>query len=168
MAGRKFSCRGRNCAFCYRWWMLSGGSPGRCSTVRGPAESILARQILMIQHKIWKYGQIREKFVLFWYDWRRQNVYSNLYSQAVTHPSTNRSQPCLTSVIGRELVYSRWYGRRHLQRGKNSNPSTKNAENDGRKVALIVGVVVYSSCGALWLCAWEGWIPYHSCSKFCG
>ena len=33
-------------------------------------------------------------------------VYSNLYSQAVTHPSTNRSQPCLTSVIGRELVYS--------------------------------------------------------------
>ena len=45
-----------------------------------------------------------------------QNVYSNLYSQAVTHPSTNRSQPCLTSVIGRELVYSRWYGRRHLSR----------------------------------------------------
>ena len=44
---------------------------------------------------------------------RGQNVYSNLYSQAVTHPSTNRSQPCLTSVIGRELVYSRWYGRRH-------------------------------------------------------
>ena len=34
-------------------------------------------------------------------------VYSNLYSQAVTHPSTNRSQPCLTSVIRRELVYSR-------------------------------------------------------------
>ena len=32
-------------------------------------------------------------------------VYSNLYSQAVTHPSTNRSQPCLTSVIGQELVY---------------------------------------------------------------
>ena len=42
------------------------------------------------------------------------NVYSNLYSQAVTHPSTNRSQPCLTSVIRRELVHSRWYGRRHL------------------------------------------------------
>ena len=43
----------------------------------------------------------------------KQNVYSNLYSQAVTHPSTNRSQPCLTSVIRRELVFSRWYGRRH-------------------------------------------------------
>ena len=46
-----------------------------------------------------------------------QNVYSNLYSQAVTHPSTNRSQPCLTSVIGRELVYSRWYGRRQPSGG---------------------------------------------------
>ena len=37
----------------------------------------------------------------------QKDVYCNLYSQAVTHPSTNRSQPCLTSVIGRELVYSR-------------------------------------------------------------
>ena len=46
-----------------------------------------------------------------------QNVYSNLYSQAVTHPSTNRSQPYLTSVIGRELVYSRWYGRRQPSGG---------------------------------------------------
>ena len=32
-------------------------------------------------------------------------------SQAVTHPSTNRAQCCLTSVIGRELVFSTWYGR---------------------------------------------------------
>ena len=46
-----------------------------------------------------------------WQSWNRvgakQNAYNNLYSQAVTHPSTNRSQPCLTSVIRRELVYSR-------------------------------------------------------------
>ena len=27
-------------------------------------------------------------------------------SQAVTHPSTDWTQHCLTSVIGRELVYS--------------------------------------------------------------
>lgn len=33
------------------------------------------------------------------------------YSQAVTHPSTNPTQCCLTSVIGRELVFSTWYGR---------------------------------------------------------
>ena len=35
-----------------------------------------------------------------------------MYSQAVTHPSTNIAQCCLTSVIGRELVCSTWYGRR--------------------------------------------------------
>ena len=41
-------------------------------------------------------------------DSSKQNcAYSNPYSQAVTHPSTNGSQPCLTSVIGRELVFSR-------------------------------------------------------------
>ena len=44
----------------------------------------------------------------------QQKAYSTEYSQAVTHPSTNSAQCCLTSVIGRELVYSTWYGRRHL------------------------------------------------------
>ena len=43
----------------------------------------------------------------------QQNVYNIAYSQAVTHPSTNATQCCLTSVIGRELVLSTWYGRRH-------------------------------------------------------
>ena len=38
-----------------------------------------------------------------------------MYSQAVTHPSTNTAQPCLTSVIRRELVCSRLYGRRQVQ-----------------------------------------------------
>ena len=45
----------------------------------------------------------------------RQNVYSKSYSQAVTHPSSKRSQPCLTSEIRQKLVYPRWYG---LSRGK--------------------------------------------------
>ena len=36
----------------------------------------------------------------------KQKVYSTRYSQAVTHPSTNRARRCLTSVIGRELVLS--------------------------------------------------------------
>ena len=40
-------------------------------------------------------------------------------SQAVTHPSTNRAQRCLTSVIRRELVFSTWYGRCQ-KRGANS------------------------------------------------
>ena len=39
-------------------------------------------------------------------------------SQAVTHPSTNRAQRCLTSVIGREPVFSTWYGRCRRRRQK--------------------------------------------------
>ncbi|EDO26187.1 predicted protein, partial [Nematostella vectensis] len=42
----------------------------------------------------------------------KRNAYSTRYSKAVTHPSTNRAQSSLTSVIGREPVFSRWYGRR--------------------------------------------------------
>ena len=45
----------------------------------------------------------------------QQNVYSTMYSQAVTHPSTNMAQCCLTSVIRRELVFSTWYGRRQMR-----------------------------------------------------
>jgi hypothetical protein len=43
----------------------------------------------------------------------QKKAYDTAYSQAVTHPSTNAAQSCLTSVIGRELVFSTWYGRRH-------------------------------------------------------
>jgi hypothetical protein len=43
-----------------------------------------------------------------------KKAYDTAYSQAVTHPSTNAAQSCLTSVIGRELVFSTWYGRRHV------------------------------------------------------
>ena len=49
---------------------------------------------------------------------KQENVYNIVYSQAVTHPSTNTTQRCLTSVIGRELVLSTWYGRRHSLRLK--------------------------------------------------
>ena len=37
---------------------------------------------------------------------KKTKVYSTRYSQAVTHPSTNRTRRCLTSVIGREPVFS--------------------------------------------------------------
>ena len=43
--------------------------------------------------------------------WKDKNANSTWGSQAVTHPSTNQAQCCLTSVIGRELVFSTWYGR---------------------------------------------------------
>ena len=42
----------------------------------------------------------------------KKKVYNTRYSQAVTHPSTNRARRCLTSVIRREPVCSTWYGRR--------------------------------------------------------
>ena len=47
---------------------------------------------------------------------KESGAYSTKYSQAVTHPSTNLAQCCLTAVIGRELVCSTWYGRRHLNK----------------------------------------------------
>ena len=43
---------------------------------------------------------------------RKKKAYNTCCSQAVTHPSTGQARRCLTSVIGRELVYSAWYGRR--------------------------------------------------------
>ena len=36
----------------------------------------------------------------------KKNVYNTKYSQAVTHPSTNQTQPGLTALIGREAVLS--------------------------------------------------------------
>ena len=41
-----------------------------------------------------------------------KEAYDTRCSQAVTHPSTGRARRCLTSVIGREPVFSAWYGRR--------------------------------------------------------
>ncbi len=41
-----------------------------------------------------------------------QNAYSTLDSQAVSDPSTKRAQRCLTWLIGREAVFSTWYGRK--------------------------------------------------------
>ena len=40
-----------------------------------------------------------------------KEAYGTRSSQAVPHPSTILARQCLTSVIGRERVYSSWYGR---------------------------------------------------------
>ena len=42
----------------------------------------------------------------------KQNAYNTGCSQAVSHPNTDATRLRLTSVIGREPVYSEWYGRR--------------------------------------------------------
>ena len=47
-------------------------------------------------------------------------VYDTWCSQAVTHLSTNHARRCLTSVIGRELVFSTWYGRRRTSSALNA------------------------------------------------
>ena len=39
-------------------------------------------------------------------------AYNTRYSQAVTHPNTNRARRCLASQIRRDGVCSTWYGRR--------------------------------------------------------
>ena len=44
----------------------------------------------------------------------KRNANSTQCSQAVTHPSTDRTRHSLTSEIGRDLVLSVWYGRMHL------------------------------------------------------
>ena len=46
-----------------------------------------------------------------------EKAYDTGSSQAVPHPSTIPARRCLTSVIGRERVFSSWYGRRHLYHG---------------------------------------------------
>ena len=72
-----------------------------------------------------------------------KKVYSTGYSQAVTHPSTNPAQRCLTSVIGRELVLSAWYGRRHSLSNSTAylytQQSTKKAFNSPLQASCITG-----------------------------
>ena len=53
--------------------------------------------------------EIKEKRIM---GKEKKKAYNTCCSQAVTHPSTGQARRCLTSVIGRELVYSAWYGRR--------------------------------------------------------
>ena len=44
---------------------------------------------------------------------KKKKDYSTQSSQVVSNPSTNRARRGLTSLIGREVVLSSWYGRNH-------------------------------------------------------
>ena len=95
--------------------------------------SLDAKKIIWMQQEKLK-GVVRNKNLKEWFSEKNlkglynidgatkmQKAYNTRYSQAVSHPSTNRARCCLTSVIRREPVYSAWYGRR--RKGAENNPS---------------------------------------------
>ena len=45
-------------------------------------------------------------------NWEQKLAYDTWDSQAVSDPSTNQAQRCLTWQIGRDAVCSTWYGRK--------------------------------------------------------
>ena len=60
-----------------------------------------------------------------------QKAYNIQDSQAVSDPSTNWTQRCLTCQIGRDGVHSTWYGRKHLT--TDYNPFLFSLQNTPRK-----------------------------------
>ena len=57
-----------------------------------------------------------------------KNAYSTLDSQAVSDPSTKRARRCLTWLIGREAVFSTWYGRKRERRQCNAKTIHRSCE----------------------------------------
>ena len=49
---------------------------------------------------------------------KKEIAYSTWDSQAVSDPSTNQAQRCLTWQIGRDVVFSTWYGRKQMEGGE--------------------------------------------------
>ena len=102
----------------------------------------------------------------------KRKAYSTVYSQAVTHPSTNTAQPCLTSVIRRELVHSRWYGRRHFYDRKCNFINLKLLDNQTYAMFAV------SECGRVILVVecrrwvrgavvWECWLLVQDAANRC-
>ena len=66
----------------------------------------------------------------------KKNAYDTRYSQAVPHPSTNLAQRCLTWQIGRDAVYSAWYGRRRQRGSKLPTYALPQSPNTGPRFRL--------------------------------
>ena len=98
-----------------------------------------------------KSGLRLEPVTLLWSDNNNQKVaYSTPCSQAVTHPSTNGAQHCLTSVIRRELVCSMWYGRRQERRSKKGLISKNLLPLYQRKRMGLPFVISHRKIGWIW------------------
>ena len=82
--------------------------------------SIEYNSIIYLSHLIyyWKFYEHSNFFLATLNDYcsfvgRKIFAYSTWDSQAVSDPSTNQAQRCLTWQIGRDVVLSTWYGRKH-------------------------------------------------------
>ena len=89
----------------------------------------------------------------------KMNANSTQCSQAVTHPSTNRAQHCLTSVIGRELVCSMWYGRRQERRSKKGLISQNLLPPYQTKRMGLPFVIFHRKIGWIWQQKSKGCLP---------
>ena len=76
----------------------------------------------------------------------KPKAYDTGSSQAVPHPSTIPARRCLTSVIGRERVFSSWYGRRQhsefFLRSQSESEKMKtiiNRKYDSCRVRTLIG-----------------------------
>lgn len=65
---------------------------------------------------------------------KRQKAYDTRDSQAVSDPSTNRARRCLTWQIGRDAVFSTWYGRKRLLAAR-AVPNSEGGERRDRDAA---------------------------------
>ena len=90
------------------WWINAYLQTERYSEFRNDAIQNLGKTIPLLA------GSIKFFFIL--HNSAESNIkkkaYDTQYSQPVTHVSTNWARRSLTSEIGRDRVYSTWYGRK--------------------------------------------------------
>ena len=115
MIGPTINLHPHGANFKSRFFTLSSRLYGSRSIVKRNKRQKRAKKCVIFEKNEFKnfmlYANSRKRI-------EKRKAYNTKCSQAVTHPSTNSAQRCLTSVIGRELVHSTWYGRRRFRSKK--------------------------------------------------